>query len=131
MALKRVKMTKCSSKDFPRLLPSSRVAAHPTYNPKIKGSNTATGSGREKVSKNISKESVRLYPSSTVAAHSTHDPKIKGPNATTGTGRGKMVKGENFLGTPLHIRGGTLSPKIKVWNLANGTEESEDDKMFK
>jgi hypothetical protein len=53
MALKRVKMTKCSSKDFPRLYSSSTVAAHSTYNPKIKGSNPATGSGRVKMKKNI------------------------------------------------------------------------------
>jgi hypothetical protein len=52
MALERVKMTRCSSKESPRLCSSNTVVAHSTYDPKIKGPNPVASNRRVKTVNN-------------------------------------------------------------------------------
>jgi hypothetical protein len=61
-----------------------------TNNPKIEGSNSATGTGREKMAK---KFNVHLSKGNrTVVEHSTRYPKIEGSKPAAGTVKGKMAK---------------------------------------
>ncbi len=70
----------------------STEVEHPTHNPMVKGSNAATGCGREKNVTKLGEEmeaklNKLLCLSGTGVEQPTHNPTIKGSNPATGTGR--------------------------------------------
>ncbi len=82
------------------------------HNPKINGSNSATGTGNDKMAKII----LQLLSCSTVVEQLSHTLKINGSNPATGTGNEKMANIIDLCHRCMHQRESSCCPVAQLWN---------------